>query len=543
MSLEYHLLLVEDNDGDARLFREMLRDLGHDGESIERVGTVEDCLTALEAASFDALFLDLDLPDGRGLDTLERVMSHGHDVPIVVLTGLSDAELGTDAVERGAQDYLVKGEFHADVLARVVRYAKGRHQAVAVAKRETARAAAAEMRLRTLEEGRAALEHEVAERRLAQSELERSLTRLQAFRSIDRAIIANYALQPMLNVVLHEGVTLLRADAGTILLLGGDDRRLTCAAEYGGALLREVGGAVTLDDSPFPAALRDGAATVDLLHPAGGLPPRIAAMRDAGMRGYHAVPLLARDQLLGVLELFYGDDAARGADWLDDADTVAAQAAVAIDGVRLQQSLLQANDDLTSAYDATIDGWSRALDLRDRETEGHSRRVTELTLRLAREFGIADDDLAHMRRGALLHDIGKMGVPDAILQKPGALDEDEWAVMRRHPTLARDLLEPIPYLRPALDIPYCHHERWDGSGYPQGLAGRAIPVAARIFAVVDVYDALTSDRPYRRAWSHERALAYVRDQAGAYFDPTIVQVFVSLQAAAAPAVQRRGGAA
>ncbi|HKI56908.1 MAG TPA: HD-GYP domain-containing protein [Trueperaceae bacterium] len=197
-----------------------------------------------------------------------------------------------------------------------------------------------------------------------------------------------------------------------------------------------------------------------------------------------------------------------------------------------RSALRATNAELRATYDATIEGWSRALDLRDKETEGHSRRVTQLTLELARELGLGEAQLVQIRRGALLHDIGKMGVPDAILQKPGPLTEEEWAVMRRHPLLGRDLLAPIAFLGPALEIPYAHHERWDGTGYPEGLKGEQVPLAARIFAVADVYDALTSDRPYRPAWSHDRAREHIRASAGTHFDPAVVEVFLRMRAPA-----------
>ncbi len=185
----------------------------------------------------------------------------------------------------------------------------------------------------------------------------------------------------------------------------------------------------------------------------------------------------------------------------------------------------RSNTDLIRAYDATIEGWSRALDLRDKETEGHTLRVTELTVRLCMAAGLSADELVHIRRGALLHDIGKMGVPDAILYKPGPLDDNEWSIMRMHPQYAYDMLAPIAYLRPAIDIPYCHHERWDGGGYPRKLKGEQIPLAARIFSIVDVWDALLSDRPYRPAWELKRVQEYILSERGKHFDPDVLDMF------------------
>jgi putative nucleotidyltransferase with HDIG domain len=178
------------------------------------------------------------------------------------------------------------------------------------------------------------------------------------------------------------------------------------------------------------------------------------------------------------------------------------------------------------AYDATIEGWSRALDLRDRETEGHTRRVTDMTLNLAHKMGLNDERLVLIRRGALLHDIGKMGIPDIILNKPEPLSEEEQQIMRQHPQLAYNMLEPIAYLRDSLNIPYCHHEKWDGTGYPRGLSGTQIPLEARLFAVVDVWDAITTDRPYRKGWPREQALKYIREESGKHFDPQMVEIFL-----------------
>ncbi len=193
-----------------------------------------------------------------------------------------------------------------------------------------------------------------------------------------------------------------------------------------------------------------------------------------------------------------------------------------------RSNLERAHTELMTAYDATIAGWSHALDLRDKETEGHSQRVTLLTLKLAEAFGMNQEELIHIRRGALLHDIGKLGIPDSILHKPGKLTETEWEMMRRHPQYAYDMLYPIDYLHPALSIPYCHHEKWDGTGYPRGLKGEEIPQSARLFAIADVWDALTSDRPYRPAMSEEFASTYVQEQSGKHFQPEVVELFLKM---------------
>ncbi len=198
---------------------------------------------------------------------------------------------------------------------------------------------------------------------------------------------------------------------------------------------------------------------------------------------------------------------------------------------RLEQALRelgQSHGKLQQAYDETIQGWSRAMDLRDRETEGHSQRVTEMTVSLARSIGMPDDEIVHLRRGALLHDMGKLGIPDKILHKPDMLNEEEWVIMRRHPVYAYEMLKGIEYLRPAIDIPYCHHEKWNGKGYPRGLSGEEIPVAARIFMVADIWDAIISDRPYRPARSMEYARNYIRSEAGQHLDPHITEIFLDL---------------
>jgi HD-GYP domain-containing protein (c-di-GMP phosphodiesterase class II) len=244
--------------------------------------------------------------------------------------------------------------------------------------------------------------------------------------------------------------------------------------------------------------------------------------------GYAAIPLIAKGEVKGVLELFHRSMLDLDQERTSFLEMLAGQAALAIDNALLFDSLEKANIELTMAYDATIEGWSQALELRDQETQGHSARVLGLTIRVATLMGVADKELHDVRRGVLLHDIGKMGIPDSILHKPGKLTDEEWEIMRKHPQYAHDMLAPIAYLRGALDIPYSHHEKWDGSGYPRALKGEAIPLTARIFAVVDVYDALTSDRPYREAWSKDKTLEYIRAESGKHFDPRVVEVFLNL---------------
>jgi putative nucleotidyltransferase with HDIG domain len=244
---------------------------------------------------------------------------------------------------------------------------------------------------------------------------------------------------------------------------------------------------------------------------------------------HYAMPLIAKGQLQGVLEVFHRSPFQIDSEWSTLFTMLAGQAAIAIDSASLYEGLQRSNLDLTLAYDATIQGWSQALELRDEETEGHAQRVTELTMRLAQQIGIPNAELEHVRRGTLLHDIGKMGIPDAILLKPDKLTEEEWVIMRQHPVFAYEMLASISFLKPALDIPHYHHEKWDGSGYPDGLKGKHIPLYARLFAIVDVYDALTNDRPYRPAWSLEKAMEYIQEQSGKHFDPQVVEAFSKMQ--------------
>jgi putative nucleotidyltransferase with HDIG domain len=248
------------------------------------------------------------------------------------------------------------------------------------------------------------------------------------------------------------------------------------------------------------------------------------------LRSILCVPLKIKNDLTGVI---YVDNKARTGLFRDDdralLSAFADQAAVAIDNAQLIEDLEKSNAELHKAYEATLMGWVSALDMRDKETEGHTQRVTILTERLARIMGVVGDDLIHITRGALLHDIGKMAIPDGILLKAGALTEDERDVIRKHPVYAYNMLKEIEFLHPAMDIPYCHHEKWDGSGYPRGLKGEEIPFAARIFPVIDVYDALVSDRPYRKGMPIEEVKAIIRKDSGTHFDPRVVEAFLEME--------------
>jgi putative nucleotidyltransferase with HDIG domain len=357
----------------------------------------------------------------------------------------------------------------------------------------------------------------------------RRLEHLQALRAIDVAIISNYDLRQRLEVLLKQISEQLRVDAVVILLMDPSRQHLEYGASCGlhSSMLRftrlRLGEGIAGRAAQQSQVLHISDLQTD--------PQTLAfspSLAREGFRSYYAAPLIAQGELQGVLEIFDRTILSPDAEWLGFLEALAGQAAIAIENTTLFEDLQRTNLELSDAYDSTIEGWSRALDLRDKETEGHTQRVSELTLQLARGFGFSEMELEHIRRGALLHDIGKMGVPDEILLKPGKLTEAEWNVMRKHPEFAHEMLLPILYLRSALDIPYCHHEKWDGSGYPRGLKGEEIPLTARIFAVVDVWDALTSDRPYRSALSPQKALSYIREGSGKHFDPQVVTAFIAL---------------
>ena len=370
---------------------------------------------------------------------------------------------------------------------------------------------------------------DVTERVHAEQRIQTQLDRLTALRRIDTCINASFDLQLTLNTFLEQVMTQLKVDAAAILVFDPNIMTLEYNTSRGfhvplpryaqvGLGVGQAGQAALQRRFQHCADILE---TPDVLD---GLPIGTAE----GFVSCCAVPLMSKGQVRGVLQIFHRRRACPNGEWHDFLETLAGQAAIAIDNAMLFEGLQRSNMDLMRAYDATIEGWSHALDLRDHETEGHTQRVTQMTIRLAREFGLNEAEIMHLRRGALLHDIGKMGIPDYILLKPGALTEAEWEIMRRHPVYAYEMLVPIAFLRPALDIPYCHHEKWDGTGYPRGLKAEQIPVCARLFAVADVWDALRSDRPYRPGWPVEKVRAHIESLSGTHFDPQAVEAFLKV---------------
>lgn len=358
-------------------------------------------------------------------------------------------------------------------------------------------------------------------------ETKRRLQRLSAVHIIDQAISASLDLSLFSDVFLHQVLSQLQVHAACIAQYNQHTQSMQYIAGRGFSsrftLEREVrlqgtlAGKLALERKTIAIpniARRESPSDLLLTPPSGD-----------EFNAYFGVPLISKGELKGILEVYNHTALHPSSEWLEFLETLAGQAAIAMDNMVLFDNLQRSNAELILAYDTTLEGWARALELRDQETQGHTLRVTDATVKLAAAMGFDEDELAHIRRGAMLHDIGKMAIPDSILLKPGSLNEQEWEVMKHHPLYAYEMLARIPYLRKALNIPHYHHEKWDGSGYPEGLQGENIPLEARIFTVIDVWDALSSDRPYRKAWSSEEVKQYIRQQSGAHFDPQVVAAF------------------
>ena len=371
--------------------------------------------------------------------------------------------------------------------------------------------------------------NDITNRRLAEDQTQKHLQFMAALQTVEMAITATLDLPLTLRVLLEQVTSQLQVDAASIFLYNPVTAELDYMAGQG---------------------FKNGYARKTCFHLGEGLAGSAAASRNLlripnlalendtywnperisqeGFTAYIALPLVSQNNVVGVLELFNRSEMAGDSEWMNFLDALANQAAIAIENARLMDGMQKANQELIMAYDATITGWARAMEMRDGETQGHSQRVMTLVVQLASMLGLEGEELVHIRRGALLHDIGKMAIPDSILKKHENLTEEEWEIMRLHPTYSYQMLSSIQFLLPALEIPYAHHEWWNGSGYPRGLRGEEIPFSARIFAVVDVWDALVSERRYRKGWSHEKTMAHIRQLAGIQFDPRVVEAFCTL---------------
>ena len=356
----------------------------------------------------------------------------------------------------------------------------------------------------------------------AREDNERKMLQLHALRDIDQLILNSFDLEFVIDICLAHSRQLLNFDAAKVYFCNettGEPQNFQSIGFIGNPNH-------TNDNKRCQEIIQDGD---NLFIPDISQTKSVSFdsefVKKEKFISYCGLPLTSKGEIKGVFEIFNRSPIEKSEEFFDLLGTLSGQMAIAIDNIQLYKGLRQSLEDLSQAYDATIEGWSRAMDLRDEDTEGHTQRVTQNTILLARKIGISEEELIHVRRGVLLHDIGKLGIPDRILLKPGSLTDEEWKIMRQHPEFAYHMLQPVAYLRPALVIPYCHHEKWDGTGYPQGLKGEEIPLPARIFAIVDVWDALRSDRPYRPKWPEEKVLSYIHSLSGTHFDPRIVELF------------------
>jgi PAS domain S-box-containing protein len=363
--------------------------------------------------------------------------------------------------------------------------------------------------------------------RLLEETLHR-LEQLQSLHAIDQAIAGSFDQRVMLDVLLTHTLSQLAAAAAVIFLYQASQGQ-TLQYVAGKGLHTHLFETTHMEfgNGIFGEAVARREMIHIREHEERGSEPLLSKLwLEEGFKCMEIIPLISRGEVKGVMGVFHRKEFTPNPAWKGFFETLAGQAAIAIDTTQTFDNLQRANMELAVAYEATIEGWSQAMDLRDKETEGHSQRVADMTTHMGKAFSLSDEKVNYMRRGALLHDIGKLGVPDHILLKVEKLTDDEWLIMKKHPTFAYDMLHPIYYLRDSLDIPYSHHEKWDGTGYPQGLKGEQIPLAARIFGIVDVWDALISERPYRKAWSKLEALQYIREQSGKQFEPRVVDVFL-----------------
>lgn len=384
-----------------------------------------------------------------------------------------------------------------------------------------------ELSMEPVPEGVFILSNDITGRMQVQEALENQLEHLKALRKIDLTILGNTDFHSVLESVLDVVVQHLDVDAVEIMMYNETFDYFQHELSKGFLETDNKENALLAESSLLGCVFRERkpyyyfTVSKDVNDPL-----FMKRLEGEALNSFYVVPLIAKRYVNAVLIVYLKEQEKKDKEWLDFLEILTGQASMAIENLKLYDRMFKKQKALKRAYDATIAGWSKALDLKDEETEEHTLRVTEKTLALAKHFDFNEDELLCMKYGSLLHDIGKIGIPDSILLKPGGLTDEELATMRKHPTYAFELLSPIPHLKCALDIPYSHHEKWNGTGYPRGLKGEQIPLAARIFAVVDVWDALLSDRPYRKGWSEEKVLQYLKEQSGKHFDPKVVETFL-----------------
>ncbi len=477
------VLVVDDNSANLNVLIDYL-----EGASFE-VFAAEDGEAGLELLEYvnpDIVLLDILMPGMDGFETCRRLKANPEtkDIPVIFMTALSETADKVKGFEVGAIDYVTKPLQHREVLARITTHLTIQNLQ------------------QNLQDQNTQLQQEIIERKQAEAALNQLNEELE--QRVLKRTKALYASEEKYR-------TLFEDSKDAIFIITPDGQVVNANLAY-----------CNLFGCP-----KENVAQMNMLDIYVKPQDFLRFQREIEQHGSvkdFAVKFRRKDNAkrncIVTATLRQAEDG-----------TVLGYQGIIRDITpqkKAEAQIRQANLKLALAYDETLAGWAHALELRNKETEGHSQRVTKLTVRLAQTLGMSEQEIVHVRRGALLHDIGKMGIPDTILLKPGPLTDQERQVMQQHSIYAYQMLSPITYLHPALDIPYCHHEKWNGTGYPRSLKGTQIPLAARIFTIVDVWDALQSDRPYRKAWSEDKARAYISEHAGTHFDPQIVEVFLEM---------------